>query len=161
MIDRYELTAKLSRIFLEALRESPPMFPIEDVIDDALIIAKTQYDRKFSKAKREEENLSKNRDTMKQVLLSTMKALRSLSNDENTQKVSDEELENMFTNDILDFASKLSEPITNISNDMFKFGASLVQEKKNDNTTTHISSSNTDSDFDDFIIGEWLKHREW
>ena len=163
MIDRYELTAKLTPVLLEAFREGYAVVAIEDSVEDAIAIAKAQYHREEAEVKRKkEEDAASDRDKMKKLLLASMKALRAIDDDPAAKFVTDEYLDNILTDDVVDFAAKISEAITNASQTVFDEAFKIQEkEKKDDNTTTRVSNSNTDSDSDSYIIGEWLKHQEW
>ena len=163
MIDRYELVPKLTPILLEAFREGYAVTAIEDSVEDAIAIAKAQYHNETAEAKRKkEEDAANNRDKMKKLLLASMKALRSIDDDPTAKFITDEYLDNILTDDVVDFAAKISEAITNASQTVFDEAFKIQEkEKKNDNSTTRVSNSNTDSDSDSDIIGEWLKHQHW
>ena len=163
MIDKYDLTAKLTGPLLKAFREGYGTAAIEDAMEDAFAIAKAQYHRETAEAKRKkEEDTASDRDKMKKLLLASMKALRSIDDDPKTKFITDEYLDNILTDDVVDFAAKISEAITNASQTVFDEAFKIQKkEKKNDSSTTRVSNSNTDRDSDSFIIGEWLKHQEW
>lgn len=162
MIDRYELVPKLIPTLLEAFREGYAVTAIEDSVEDAIAIAKAQYHREEAEAKRKkEEEAASDRDKMKKLLLASMKALRSIDDDPETKFITDEYLDNILTDDVINFASEISKAITNASKTVFDEAFKIQKKEKNDNTTTHMSNNNTNSDSDSFIIGEWLKHQEW
>ena len=163
MIDRYELVPKLIPALLEAFREGYAVTAIEDSVEDAIAIAKAQYHRETAEAKRKkEEEAASDRDKMKKLLLASMKALRSIDNDPQVKFITDEYLDNILTDDVVDFAAEISKAITNASKTVFDEAFKIQEkEKKNDSTTTHTSNNNTNNDSDSFIIGEWLKHQEW
>ena len=163
MIDRYELTAKLTPVLLEAFREGYAVVAIEDSVEDAIAIAKAQYHREEAEVKRKkEEDAANDRDKMKKLLLASMKALRSIDDDPEAKFITDEYLDNILTDDVVDFAAKISEAITNASQTVFDEAFKIQKkEKKDDSSATRVSNSNTDRDSDSFIIGEWLKHQEW
>lgn len=164
MIDKYELTAKLTAPLLEAFREGYSIYVITEAIQDAMTIAEAQYHREEAEAKRKEENAASDRDKMKKLLLASMKALRAIDDDPAAKFVTDEYLDNILTDDVVDFASEISKAITNASQTVFDEALKIQKkkEKKNDSTTaTRRSNGNTDSDSDSYIIGEWLKHQKW
>lgn len=163
MIDRYELTAKLTPVLLEAFREGYAVVAIEDSVEDAIAIAKAQYHKEEAEAKRKkEEDAASDRDKMKKLLLASMKALRAIDDDPAAKFVTDEYLDNILTDDVVDFASEISKAISNASQTVFDEAFKIQKkEKKNDNSTTRVSNSNTDRDSDSYIIGEWLKHQQW
>ena len=138
---------------------------ITGAIEDAMSIAEAQYHREEAEAKRkaeEEKKIYNDKDKMKQLLLASMKALRSLDDDPVTRAFTDDYLDNMLTDEILDFATKISKAITDASKTVFDEAFKIQKkEKKNDSTITHTSNNNTNNDSDSFIIGEWLKHQEW
>ena len=164
MIDRYELVPKLTPILLEAFREGYAVTAIEDSVEDAIAIAKAQYHKETAEAKRKaEEEAASDRDKMKKLLLASMKALRSIDDDPTAKFVTDEYLDNILTDDVIDFASEISKAISNASQTVFDEAFKIQKkERKNDSTTaTRRSNGNTDSDSDSYIIGEWLKHQKW
>ena len=163
MIDKYELTAKLTGPLLKAFREGYGTSAIEDAMEDAMAIARAQYHREEAEAKRKKEKeATSDRDKMKKLLLASMKALRSIDDDPTAKFITDEYLDNILTDDVVDFAAKISEAITNASQTVFDEAFKIQKkEKKDDSTTTHISNSNTDSDSDSDIIEEWLRHQHW
>lgn len=163
MIDKYELTAKLTGPLLKAFREGYGISTIEDAMEDALAIARAQYYREEAEAKRKkEEDATSDKDKMKKLLLASMKVLRSIDDDPQAKFITDEYLDNILTDDVIDFASEISKAITNASKTVFDEAFKIQKkENKNDSTTTHISDSNTDSDSDNDIIEEWLKHQHW
>ena len=163
MIDKYELTAKLTGPLLKAFREGYGTSTIEDAMEDAMAIARAQYHREEAETKRKKEkDATSDRDKMKKLLLASMKALRSIDDDPQAKFITDEYLDNILTDDIVDFAAEISKAITNASQTVFDEAFKIQKkEKKNGNTTTHIPNSNTDSDSDSYIIGEWLKHQHW
>ena len=150
MIDRYELTAKLTPVLLEAFREGYAVVAIEDSVEDAIAIAKAQYHRETAEAKRKkEEDAASDRDKMKKLLLASMKALRSIDDDPAAKFITDEYLDNILTDDVIDFASEISKAISNASQ------TGTVAE----NISSNISYAVRDCD--SYIIGEWLKHQKW
>ena len=165
MADKYDLTAKLMVPLLQAFRDGYDIAAVEDCMADAFAIAKAQYHKETAEAKRkaeEEKKIYNDKNKMKQLLLASMKALRSLDDDPVTRAFTDEYLDDMLTDEVLDFATKISEAITNASKTVFDEAFKIQEkEKKNDSTTTHTSNNNTNNDSDSFIIGEWLKHQEW
>ena len=162
MIDKYELTAKLTTLLLEAFREGYSIYVITEAIQEAMTIAEAQYHREEAEAKSKEKEAASDRDKMKKLLLASMKALRAIDDDPAAKFVTDEYLDNILTNDVVDFASEISKAITNASQTVFDKGFKIQKkEKKNDNSTTRVSDSNTDRDSDSYIIGEWLKHQKW
>ncbi len=162
MIDKYELTAKLTAPLLQAFREGYSIYMITGAIEDAIAIAEAQYHREETEAKRKKEDAANDRDKMKKLLLASMKALRSIDDDPEAKFITDEYLDNILTDDVIDFASEISKAITNASKTVFDEAFKIQKkEKKNDSTTTHTSNNNTNNDSDSFIIGEWLKHQEW
>ena len=163
MIDRYELVPKLTPILLEAFREGYAVTAIEDSVEDAIAIAKAQYHKEEAETKRKkEEDAASDRDKMKKRLLASMKALRAIDDDSKVKFITDEYLDSILTDDVVDFASEISKAISNASQTVFNEAFKIQEkEKKNDNSTTRVSNGNTDRDSDSYIIGEWLKHQEW
>ena len=165
MIDKYDLTAKLMVPLLQAFRDSYGTTLIEDCMADAFAIAKAQYYKETAEAKRkaeEEKKASNDRDKMKQLLLASMKALRSLDDDPAAKFMTDEYLDNMLTDEVLDFATKISEALTDASKNIFDEAFKIQEkERKNGSTTTHTSNNNTDDDSDDDIINAWMSHQNW
>ena len=162
MIDKYELTAKLTAPLLEAFREGYSIYVITEAIQDAMTIAEAQYHREEAEAKRKKEDAASDRDKMKKLLLASMKALRAIDDDPAAKFVTDEYLDNILTDDIVDVASEISKAISNASQTVFDEAFKIQKkEKKNDNSTSRVSNSNTDRDSDSYIIGEWLKHQRW
>ena len=159
MIDKYELTAKLTTPLLEALRDGYGTASIEDIMEDAMAVARAQYHKEKAEAKRKkEEDAASDRDKMKKLLLASMKALRAIDDDPAAKFVTDEYLDNILTDDVVDFASEISKAISNASQTVFDEAFKIQKkEKKNDSNTTR----NTDCDSDSYIIGEWLKHQKW
>ena len=165
MIDKYELTAKLTAPLLRAFRDGYGTSAIEDAMEDAMAIARAQYHREEAETKRKKEKdaaSDRDRDKMKKLLLASMKALRSIDDDPAAKFITDEYLDNILTDDVVDFAAKISEAITNASQTVFDEAFKIQKkEKKNDSSTTRVSNGNTDSDSDSYIIGEWLRHQGW
>ena len=163
MIDRYKLVSKLTSILLEAFRKGYDITAIKDSVEDAVNIAKEQYYKEKAEAKRQKEkDVISDRDKMKKLLLASMKALRAIDDDPQAKFVTDEYLDSILTDDVVDLASEISKAITNASQTIFDETFKIQERaKKNDSTTTHIPNNTTDSDSDSFIIEEWLKHQRW